>query len=49
MEVKYGRGYVYALQYHVVWCVKYRRMGNPFATYYANKSALTARLPANGQ
>lgn len=25
MEVKYGRGYVYALQYHVVWCVKYRR------------------------
>ncbi len=23
-EVKYGRGYVYAIQYHVVWCVKYR-------------------------
>lgn len=21
----YGRGYVYSLQYHVVWCVKYRR------------------------
>lgn len=24
MEVKHGRGYVYALQYHIVWCVKYR-------------------------
>ena len=23
-EVQYGRGYVYAIQYHVVWCVKYR-------------------------
>ena len=21
----YGRGYVYSLQYHMVWCVKYRR------------------------
>lgn len=25
MEVKYGRGYVYTIQYHIVWCVKYRR------------------------
>lgn len=25
MELTYGRGYVYALQYHIVWCVKYRR------------------------
>jgi putative transposase len=25
MEAKHGRGYVYAIQYHVVWCVKYRR------------------------
>jgi len=25
MEVKHGRGYVYALEYHIVWCVKYRR------------------------
>ena len=25
MEIKYGRGYVYAIQYHIVWCVKYRR------------------------
>lgn len=25
MDLTYGRGYVYALQYHVVWCVKYRR------------------------
>lgn len=23
-EVKRGRGYVYSIQYHVVWCVKYR-------------------------
>ena len=21
----YGRGYVYSLQYHIVWCTKYRR------------------------
>ena len=25
MEITYGRGYVYVLEYHVVWCVKYRR------------------------
>lgn len=25
MDLTYGRGYVYSLQYHVVWCVKYRR------------------------
>jgi putative transposase len=25
MEAKHGRGYVYAIQYHIVWCVKYRR------------------------
>jgi putative transposase len=24
MEVKSGRGYVYLIQYHIVWCVKYR-------------------------
>ena len=24
-QVHYGRGYVYSLQYHIVWCVKYRR------------------------
>ena len=24
-EMSYGRGYVYSLQYHIVWCVKYRR------------------------
>ena len=23
-EIKHGRGYVYAIQYHIVWCVKYR-------------------------
>lgn len=23
-EMKHGRGYVYAIQYHIVWCVKYR-------------------------
>ena len=25
MEVTYGRGYVYSIQYHIVWCVKYRK------------------------
>lgn len=25
MEVTYGRGYVYSIEYHIVWCVKYRR------------------------
>ena len=25
METKLGRGYVYAIEYHIVWCVKYRR------------------------
>ena len=24
MKVTHGRGYVYSLQYHIVWCVKYR-------------------------
>lgn len=24
-EVYYGRGYVYSIQYHLVWCVKYRQ------------------------
>lgn len=24
-DVTYGRGYVYSLQYHLVWCVKYRK------------------------
>jgi len=23
-EIKTGRGYVYSIQYHIVWCVKYR-------------------------
>ena len=23
-EVKRGKGYVYSIQYHIVWCVKYR-------------------------
>ena len=23
-EVTYGRGYVYTIQYHIVWCTKYR-------------------------
>ena len=25
MEVVKGRGYVYSIQYHIVWCVKHRR------------------------
>ena len=24
MDVTHGRGYVYSIQYHIVWCVKYR-------------------------
>ena len=24
MEVTHGSGYVYSIQYHIVWCVKYR-------------------------
>lgn len=24
MKVTYGRGYVYSIEYHIVWCVKYR-------------------------
>ena len=24
-DMTYGRGYVYSLQYHLVWCTKYRR------------------------
>ena len=24
-KLSYGRGYVYSLQYHLVWCTKYRR------------------------
>lgn len=24
MDVIHGRGYVYSIQYHIVWCVKYR-------------------------
>lgn len=24
MEITRGRGYVYSIQYHIVWCVKYR-------------------------
>ena len=24
-RLTYGRGYVYSLQYHIVWCTKYRR------------------------
>ena len=25
MKVNHGRGYVYSIQYHLVWYVKYRR------------------------
>lgn len=24
MGITHGRGYVYLIQYHIVWCVKYR-------------------------
>ena len=25
MEITHGRGYVYSIQYHIVWCVKYKK------------------------
>ena len=25
MEIHHGRGYIYFIYYHIVWCVKYRR------------------------
>lgn len=25
LDLHHGRGYIYSIQYHVVWCVKYRR------------------------
>lgn len=25
IDMTYGRGYVYSLQYHIVWCTKYRK------------------------
>lgn len=25
MQVTYGRGHAYSIEYHIVWCVKYRR------------------------
>ena len=25
MDVRRGRGYVYRIEYHLIWCVKYRR------------------------
>jgi putative transposase len=25
VEIKRGRGYVYRLEYHIIWCVKYRQ------------------------
>ena len=24
-KLTYGRGYVYSLQYHLIWCTKYRK------------------------
>ena len=24
-DISYGRGYVYSIQYHIVWCTKYRK------------------------
>ena len=24
-DLTYGRGYIYSIQYHIVWCTKYRR------------------------
>jgi putative transposase len=24
-RIRYGRGYVYSIKYHLVWCIKYRK------------------------
>ena len=37
MLLHHGRGYIYSIQYHVVWCVKYRRK---VLTYDIEKSLL---------
>jgi|GEM_PF-3877818 len=42
-QVHYGRGYVYTIQYHLAWCVKYRHnilQGNIpelFIKYFFNR------------
>ncbi len=48
MEVVKGRGYVYSIQYHIVWCVKYRRnvLNGPVATRL--KELLTQISKDNG-
>ena len=48
MEVVKGKGYVYSIQYHIVWCVKYRRdvLNGPVATRL--KELLTQISKDNG-
>ena len=39
--LSYGRGYVYSLQYHLVWCTKYRKkVLKDEAIYKLNKSLI---------
>lgn len=40
MEVCQGRGYVYAIEYHIVWCVKYRKKIITFEVEQELKSIL---------
>lgn len=48
MQVTYGRGYVYALQYHIVWCVKYRRKVITPAVEQSLRTILEAYAKDNG-
>ena len=48
MQVTYGRGYVYALQYHIVWCVKYRRKVITPAVEESLRTILEAYAKDNG-
>ena len=44
-DVTYGRGYVYSLKYHIVWCTKYRKpvfvdhIADEVAAYLRNTAA----------
>lgn len=48
MEVVHGRGYVYALEYHIVWCTKYRRKVINESVEILLRKTLTEYASANG-
>ena len=48
--LSYGRGYVYSLQYHLVWCTKYRKKVLKDGTRYVfvqnfSREAVEVKLP----